>query len=72
MLGCPITRQVKGYVFEVNLPNESPVTGVVLADQVRCVDWRSRQVVFITSLPAVTIAEVQEKAIKLIASEVVR
>jgi mRNA interferase MazF len=27
---CPITSQVKGYPFEVNIPDELPVTGVIL------------------------------------------
>ena len=41
-LCCPITSQVKGYPFEVNLPTASPITGVVLADQIESLDWRSR------------------------------
>lgn len=32
---CPITSQVKGYPFEVLIPSGSPVTGVILADQVK-------------------------------------
>jgi mRNA interferase MazF len=27
---CPITSQVKGYPFEVNIPDELPITGVIL------------------------------------------
>ena len=27
---CPITSQVKGYPFEVNIPDELPVTGEIL------------------------------------------
>lgn len=43
MLCCPITSQVKGYPFEVQVaPSTGKVAGVVLADQVRCLDWRSR------------------------------
>jgi mRNA interferase MazF len=37
---CPVTRQVKGYPFEVPLPAGCAIEGVVLADQVRSVDWR--------------------------------
>ena len=40
---CPITNQVKGYPFEVALPDGLPVTGVVLADQVKSLDWKARQ-----------------------------
>jgi mRNA-degrading endonuclease toxin of MazEF toxin-antitoxin module len=39
---CPITNQVKGYPFEVVLPSGGPVTGVILSDQVKSLDWRAR------------------------------
>lgn len=55
-LMCPITSQVKGYPFEVSLPVGLKVTGVVLADQVKSLDWRARRADRICSLsqPAVT------------------
>ncbi len=40
---CPITRQQKGYPFEVVLPEDMAITGVVLTDQVRSLDWRARR-----------------------------
>ena len=43
MLCCPITSQVKGYPFEVSLRSTAGVKGVVLADQVKSLDWRVRQ-----------------------------
>ena len=45
-LMCPITSSVKGYPFEVSLPAGSPVTGVVLSDQVKSLDWRERKAKF--------------------------
>lgn len=48
---CPITNQVKGYPFEVALPNQLKVGGVVLSDQVKCLDWKARHAELITSLP---------------------
>ncbi|PLR75670.1 mRNA-degrading endonuclease [Bacillus sp. V3-13] len=39
---CPITNQVKGYPFEVALPNGLAITGVILTDQVKSLDWRAR------------------------------
>jgi mRNA interferase MazF len=48
---CPITSKSKGYSFEVPLPDGLPVTGVVLSDHIRSVDWQSRGVQFITRLP---------------------
>ncbi len=42
-IACPITNQAKGYPFEVSLPAGLPVTGVVLSDHVRSIDWRARR-----------------------------
>lgn len=39
---CPITSQIKGYPFEVVLPAGLAVTGAVLADQVKNLDWKAR------------------------------
>ncbi|GKV70128.1 hypothetical protein NCCP2716_26260 [Sporosarcina sp. NCCP-2716] len=47
---CPITNQRKGYPYEVELPAEgisfgtdgTPVTGVILTDQIKSLDWRAR------------------------------
>ena len=48
---CPITSQVKGYPFEVALPDGLPVSGVVLADQVKSLDWKARQADRICAVP---------------------
>lgn len=48
---CPITTQTKGYPFEVALPDGLPVSGVVLSDQAKSLDWRSRQAEFACALP---------------------
>jgi mRNA interferase MazF len=55
---CPITGQVKGYPFEVALPEGLPVSGVVLADQVKCLDWRARKATRIGSIPEDVIVQV--------------
>lgn len=57
-LVCPITNQIKGYPFEVNIPSDLSVTGVVLADQIRSIDWQARKADFITSMPKQLIEEV--------------
>jgi mRNA interferase MazF len=41
MLCCPMTTQIKGYPFEVRISGKRP--GVVLADQVKSLDWVSRK-----------------------------
>jgi len=43
-LMCPITSIVKGYPFEVPLPGDCSVNGVVLSDQVKSLDWRARMI----------------------------
>jgi len=60
-LVCPITNQVKGYPFEVLIPSDQSVTGAVLADQVKSLDWRTRKAELICALPPRTIAEVLQK-----------
>ena len=57
-LFCPITSRVKGYPFEVPLPAGLPVAGVVLADQVKSLDWRVRRAELAARLPNEAIAEV--------------
>lgn len=48
---CPITSQVKGYPFEVRVPSGLKVSGVVLTDQVKSLDWRARNAKRISALP---------------------
>lgn len=58
---CPFTNQVKGYPFEVLIPGGLPVTGVILADQARNLDWRLRKAEYICKLPKTAAKEVLEK-----------
>lgn len=57
-LCCPITNQAKGYPFEVPIPAGEPVTGVILSDHVRRLDWRGRRAEWITRLPDEVMSEV--------------
>jgi mRNA interferase MazF len=43
MLCCPITTQVKGYPFEVAVEGAANIRGVILADQVKSLDWQVRK-----------------------------
>jgi mRNA interferase MazF len=61
MLACPITSKVKGYPFEVALPEGMEVSGVTLADQLKSLDWRARDVAFIGELPKDSISEILGK-----------
>jgi mRNA interferase MazF len=67
-LMCPITNQVKGYPFEVLIPEGLPVTGVILADQVKSLDWQARRAELICALPKETVKDVLNK-IKLLLQE---
>ena len=60
-LCCPITSQVKGYPFEVTLPGHSKVSGVVLADQLKSLDWKARRVREIESASPDVVEEVLAK-----------
>jgi mRNA interferase MazF len=46
-LFCLVTSKINGYPFEVELPDGYDVSGVVLSDQLKSLDWRSRKVNFI-------------------------
>lgn len=59
---CPITNQVKGYPFEVSVPDGLDASGVVLSDQVKSMDWKARRASFLCSLPESTVHEVLNKA----------
>ena len=58
---CPITNQIKGYPFEVLIPRGLTVTGVILSDQVKSLDWRARKAELICRLPKPTTLEVLQK-----------
>lgn len=63
---CPVTSRVKGYPFEVALPDGLGVSGVVLADQLRSLDWRRRRAEFAAEAPAATVEAVRRKALALL------
>ena len=58
---CPITSQVKGYPFEVIIPSNLSVSGAILSDQVKSLDWRVRKAELICTLPKITVAEAMRK-----------
>ncbi len=64
----PITSQVKGYPFEVMLPQGLPVAGVVLSDQVKSFDWRARIATFACRVPKATVTEALRKVSVLLST----
>lgn len=65
---CPITSRVKGYPFEVSIPPDLDVGGVVLSDQVKSLDWRARKAEFICRLPQSATLEVLDKLSTLLSA----
>lgn len=61
MLCCPMTSQKKGYPFEVIINTESGQTNVVLADQVKSLDWKVRQAVKKGTAPLDAVEETLSK-----------
>ncbi|MBX7255974.1 MAG: type II toxin-antitoxin system PemK/MazF family toxin [Candidatus Hydrogenedentes bacterium] len=45
---CPITNTNREYPFHVPLDNEGKVTGFVMVEQIKSVDFRARSVKYIT------------------------
>jgi len=58
---APITNQQKGYPFEVALPVGLKVTGVILSDAVKNVDWRARNARFVDAAPPAVLGAVQQR-----------
>lgn len=60
-LMCPITSKKKGYPFEVDLPDDCPVSGVILSDHVKSLDWKVREAEIFGIASKDVISEVLQK-----------
>jgi len=65
---CPLTNQIKKYPFEVLVPQGLTITGAILADQVKNLDWRARGAELVCSLPRRTVVEVLQKLATLLSA----
>ena len=63
---CPITNQAKGFSFELAIPSVLAVTGVVLCDHVKSVDWRARKAAYLCTLPELLVEAVSLMVRKLV------
>jgi mRNA interferase MazF len=63
---CPVTSQVKNYPFEVELPAGSRIRGVILADQLKSLDWRQRRVEKFGKIPPAVLDQVRKRVAALI------
>ncbi len=66
---CPVTSKIKGYPFEVILPEKMEIEGAVLADQVKSLDWRVRKAKKLGRLPHGLLKEVFAKIRPLLIDE---
>lgn len=60
-LCCPITNKAKGYPFEVSLPDNIEIAGVILSDQIKSLDWKTREAEYIGKLPKSLLTETLNK-----------
>ncbi len=65
-LACPVTSKIKGYPFEVALPTGLPVSGAILVDQIKSLDWKARRAEFAAATPAAISEEVVALVLPLI------
>jgi len=68
-LFCPITSKIKGYPFEVLLPDGCSVGGVVLSDQLKSLDWRTGKAKFIERISLDLMAMVTARVLPLLEPE---
>jgi len=66
---CPITNERKGYPWEVGIPDNDFVSGVVLSDQIKSLDWRKRHAEFVCTPAEELLQDVVEKATALLHPE---
>lgn len=59
-LCLPITSKIKGYPFEVMLPEDLPIQGVILSDQIKNLDFSVREVSFVCKVNSHVVGSVQK------------
>ena len=55
---CPITNAFRNVPFHVAVPDESSLTGYVMAEQIKSVDYASRHVKLVEKAPGFVLNEV--------------
>ena len=57
-LVCPITSTFRNNPFHVAVPSSSSLTGFIMAEQVKSIDFQSREVRFVEQAPKATLDDV--------------
>lgn len=55
---CPITNTDRGFPFHVQVPEGCPVTGFIMVEQVKSIDFRSRKARRLGEVPTEILEEV--------------
>jgi mRNA interferase MazF len=63
---CPITSKAKGYPFEIELPASLSISGVILVDQMKSLDWKVRHARFAAKLPLPVLEDVLDRLAPLL------
>ncbi len=65
-IACPVTSQIKGYPFEVLLPPGAAISGAVLCDHLKSIDWRARRAERAARAPGPVMQEARRKIAALL------
>ena len=63
---CPISSRVAGYDFEVEVQSDTSITGVVLSDQVKSLDWNARYAEYAGKVDPTVVDQVVENIAALL------
>jgi len=66
VLVCPVTTNIKRYPFEVQLPDKLKISGAILSDQIKSLDWKARKAEYICKVPTDIIDDVLAKIATLL------
>ncbi len=61
LICCPIIKEIKGNPFEVRVPENPDIWGVILVDQIKSLDWRVCKAKCIRPLPPEVVDDVLAK-----------
>lgn len=55
---CPVTNKDRGFPFHLQIPHEIAVTGVVMVDQIKSIDFGARRARFVSTAPSDFVEEI--------------
>ena len=60
-IAVPVTGKIKGFPFETPLPEGLPVSGVVLTDHLKSLDWEARRAEVVGRVPEYVLDDIRAK-----------